>query len=119
LRFQVLAEDAVDHPCPNVAHVEEFGDAEDEFLRRHRGMNGAGAVIDVRGDRPSGAQDGDGGLATRRGREMALDHAWCMLRRALDRFNVAHRNADVYPFGSLTVRTSSPLKLVCGMRIPS
>src|SRR5207302_1148252 len=95
LRFQVLAEDAVDHPCPNVAHVEEFRDAEDEFLRRYRGMNGASAVVDVRGDRPSGAQDSDGGLATRRRREMSLDRAWCMLCRDLDRFDIAHRNADV------------------------
>src|SRR5438445_6477520 len=64
-------------------------------------MTGARAVVEVRSHRSAGARDGDGGLATRRRRELSLDRAWCMLRRDLDRFDVAHRNADVVPVRQL------------------
>src|SRR2546427_9842627 len=64
LRFQVLAEDAVDHPCTDVADIQELGDTEDEFFRGHSRMDGAGSIVYVRCDGPSGAQDRDRGLAT-------------------------------------------------------
>src|SRR2546427_10074738 len=55
LRLQVLAVNAVDHPSPDVADLEELRHAEHEFLRGDGGMDGAGAIIDIRRNRPAGA----------------------------------------------------------------
>src|SRR2546430_3632433 len=70
LRLQVLAVDAVNHPGTDVADVQKFRDAEDEFLCGDGGMDGAGAVVDVRRDGPARAEHRDGGLVFSRGREV-------------------------------------------------
>src|SRR2546428_7676289 len=62
LRLEVLAVNAVDHPSPDVADLEEFRHAEHEFLRGDGGMDGAGAIVDVRRDRPAGAEHRHRGL---------------------------------------------------------
>src|SRR5437867_10399414 len=62
LRLEVLAVNAVDHPSPDVADLEEFRHAEHEFLRGDGGMDGAGAIVDIRRNRPAGAEHRHGGL---------------------------------------------------------
>src|SRR2546427_11723630 len=66
LRLQVLAVNAVDHPSPDVADLEEFRHAEHEFLRGDGGMDGAGAIVDIRRNRPAGAEHRPRGLVSGR-----------------------------------------------------
>src|SRR3989449_9820173 len=97
LRLQVLAVDAVNHPGTDVADVQKFRDAEDELLCGDGGMDGAGAVVDVRRDGPARAEPGDGGLVCSRGREVPFWSGHRRFGRHLNGLDVPDGDPDIIP----------------------
>src|SRR2546430_2117051 len=97
LRLQVLAVNAVDHPSPDVADLEEFRHAEHEFLRGDGGMDGAGAIVDIRRNRPAGAEHRHRGLVSGRRWETRFRSGGRLFRNHLNGLDVTDGDSNIVP----------------------